>query len=63
MITARSYAAYDAHAPLRPYNLERREPGPGDVVIDIKYCGICHTDLHFFNNELGNRPYPLGPVQ
>jgi uncharacterized zinc-type alcohol dehydrogenase-like protein len=61
MISAKSYAAYDAQSPLRPYNLERREPGPADVVIDIKFCGICHTDLHFVQNELGNTHYPLVP--
>ena len=61
MISARSYAAFDAGSPLRPYDLQRREPGPGDVVIDIKYCGICHTDLHFVNNDLGNTRYPLVP--
>jgi uncharacterized zinc-type alcohol dehydrogenase-like protein len=61
MIPAKSYAAYDAESPLRPYALQRREPGPRDVVIDIKFCGICHTDLHFVKNDLGNTRYPLVP--
>jgi len=61
MTSAKSYAAYEAASPLRPYDLERREPGPNDVLIDIKYCGICHTDLHFVNNDLGNTHYPLVP--
>ena len=61
MISAKSYAAFEAASPLQPYDLERREPGPGDVVIEIQYCGICHTDLHFVNNDLGNTRYPLVP--
>jgi len=58
---ARSYAAFDSVSPLRPHALERREPGPTDVAIDIQYCGICHTDLHFVKNDLGLTKYPLVP--
>jgi alcohol dehydrogenase (NADP+) len=61
MLSAKSYAAYDAETPLKPYALSRREPGPTDVVIDIKYCGICHTDIHFTRNELGFSRYPMVP--
>jgi uncharacterized zinc-type alcohol dehydrogenase-like protein len=61
MIPAKSYAAYDPQSPLRPYDLERREPGPTDVVIAIAYCGICHSDLHFVHNDLKNSTYPLVP--
>src|ERR671918_659283 len=45
------YAAKQAKAPLEPYSFERREPGNNDVVIDIQYCGICHTDIHQVNDE------------
>lgn len=41
-----AYAAASPGAPLTPFSIERREPGPRDVVIDILYCGICHTDIH-----------------
>ncbi len=61
MIPAQSYAAFDSVSPLRPYPLERREPGPTDVAINIQYCGICHTDLHFVKNDLGLTRYPLVP--
>lgn len=61
MSTANSYAAFDAESPLAPYALTRREPGPNDVVINIHYCGICHTDIHFVKNELGMSRYPLVP--
>jgi len=37
-------------------------PGDNDVCFDIKFCGICHTDVTFIKNELGNNPtYPLTP--
>ena len=46
MISARAYAAATASAPLAPFSVERRDPGPHDVLIDIKFCGVCHSDLH-----------------
>ena len=46
MSTSRGYAAKSAKAQLAPYTFERREPRAHDVVIDIKYCGICHSDIH-----------------
>jgi alcohol dehydrogenase (NADP+) len=61
MISAKSYAAFDAKSPLRPYALERREPGERDVVIDILYCGVCHSDLHQVRNEWGNSTFPMVP--
>jgi len=41
--------------------IERREPGPHDVVIDIEFCGICHSDIHAVRGEWGPVPYPLVP--
>jgi uncharacterized zinc-type alcohol dehydrogenase-like protein len=61
MISAKSYAAMDATSALRPFPLERREPGEKDVVIDILYCGVCHSDLHQVRNEWGNSVYPMVP--
>jgi uncharacterized zinc-type alcohol dehydrogenase-like protein len=61
MIQAKSYAAFDAKSPLRAHPLERREPRPTDVVIDILYCGVCHSDLHQVRNEWGNSTYPMVP--
>ena len=55
------YAALDVGAHLTPYDFERREPGPGDVVLDVLYCGICHSDLHYVNNDWGYSRYPLVP--
>lgn len=61
MITARSIAAPRAGAPLEPFTFERREPGDGDVLIDILYCGICHSDIHAARGEWGDAIYPMVP--
>jgi len=51
MSKCKSYAAASSKAPLAPHSFERREPLEHDVVIDIKYCGICHSDIHQARNE------------
>ena len=61
MIATHGYAAFDASSPLRPHRFERREVGPKDVLIDILYCGICHSDLHTARSEWGPTAYPLVP--
>lgn len=62
MIQVLGYAAQQAKAPLNRYFFERREPVDNDVVIDIQYCGICHTDIHQVNDEWGGRStYPMVP--
>ena len=55
------YAAYSGTTPLAPFEFERREPRPDDVVIDILYCGVCHTDLHLARNHRGVTAYPIVP--
>ena len=55
------YAAQQAKTPLRQYSFERRDPRDNDVVIDIQYCGICHTDIHQVNDEWGGSTYPMVP--
>ncbi len=55
------YAAQSAKATLAPYSFERREPGDHDVVVDIKYCGICHTDIHQVGDEWGGSTFPMVP--
>ena len=45
MHTVNAYAATQAKSPLQPFQIQRREPGPNDVVIAIEYCGICHSDI------------------
>ena len=60
-IATRAFAATAADKPLVPYSFERRDPGPDDVLIEIKYCGICHSDLHMARSETGPASYPLVP--
>src|SRR5438132_1876504 len=55
---------YAAHSPtdlLRPHRFQRREPRADDVVIDILYCGVCHSDLHYIRNDWGRTTYPVVP--
>jgi uncharacterized zinc-type alcohol dehydrogenase-like protein len=61
MIKAKGYAAVDAKKPLVPFSFERRSPKPNDVVIDIKYCGICHSDIHQARDEWGGAVFPMVP--
>jgi uncharacterized zinc-type alcohol dehydrogenase-like protein len=46
---------------MAPSTIERREPGPLDVVIDIQYYGICHSDLHQARDEWGGSRFPMMP--
>jgi uncharacterized zinc-type alcohol dehydrogenase-like protein len=55
------YAARSAQDGLAPWSFERRDPRPDDVVIDILYCGICHSDVHNVRNDWGGAVYPMVP--
>ena len=55
------YAAQSSTSPLQPFSLERRDPGPQDVQIEILFCGVCHSDLHTVRNEWTNTTYPVVP--
>ncbi|MBC8135174.1 MAG: NAD(P)-dependent alcohol dehydrogenase [Fibrella sp.] len=57
----RGYAAQSATTPVAPHSLTRRDPRPDDVVVEILYCGVCHTDIHQTRNEWGNAVYPMVP--
>lgn len=57
-------AAYAAQSPtdrMAPFGIERREIGAQDVLIEIDYCGVCHSDIHFARNDWGNGMYPCVP--
>ncbi len=56
-----AYAAQSATSPVAPFTIERREPGPHDVLIDILYCGVCHSDIHQARNEWANSTFPMVP--
>ncbi len=59
--TARAVGAPAADAPLEALEIERRAVGPRDVKIDIQFCGICHSDIHFARGEWGKIRYPAVP--
>ncbi|HEV7196524.1 MAG TPA: NAD(P)-dependent alcohol dehydrogenase [Pedococcus sp.] len=59
MRTVNAYAATSATSPLVPTTIERREVGPHDVLIEIKYAGICHSDIHAARGDWGPASYPL----
>ncbi len=61
MPSSKGYAALDPKSSLGPHNFSRREPGPTEIVIQILYCGVCHSDLHMARNEWGNAVYPMVP--
>jgi uncharacterized zinc-type alcohol dehydrogenase-like protein len=61
MVTVSAYAATSGKAPLVPTTIERREVGPHDVFIDIKFAGICHSDIHTVRDEWGRAKYPIVP--
>lgn len=61
MLPTRAYAALKAKSPLEPFTFNRREPGPHEVLIDIHYCGICHSDIHQARDEWGGASFPMVP--
>ncbi|ROU00433.1 NAD(P)-dependent alcohol dehydrogenase [Marinobacter sp. R17] len=61
MSNAKGYAAHSNTSGLAPFSFDRREPRPDDVSIEIDYCGVCHTDIHFVQNDWGVTNYPVVP--
>ena len=59
MSTVSAYVATSATEPLTKTSITRREPGPHDVVIDIKFAGICHSDIHTVKAEWGQPNFPV----
>jgi alcohol dehydrogenase (NADP+) len=57
----KAFATPGATSPLAPATIERRTPTPTDVQVQIIYCGVCHSDLHFARNEWGFTQYPAVP--
>lgn len=56
-----AYAAPSATEPLAPLTIERREVGPRDILIEIQFCGICHSDIHTARGDWGPAHYPVVP--
>ena len=61
MTRVNAYAAPREAAPLEKTVIERRELGPLDVLIDIAFAGICHSDIHTVRGDWGRQSYPLAP--
>ncbi|NDF02105.1 MAG: NAD(P)-dependent alcohol dehydrogenase, partial [Actinobacteria bacterium] len=61
MLKTRGYAALTAGAKIAPFDFERREPRSEDVVIEITYAGICHSDIHQVREEWGSSLFPMVP--
>jgi uncharacterized zinc-type alcohol dehydrogenase-like protein len=59
VLTVNAYAATSPTDPLVPTTIERRDIGPKDVLIEIRYAGICHSDIHTVRGEWGAVDYPL----
>ena len=53
-------AAFDTDCDLKKVELGRPACGPNDVAIDIKYCGMCHSDVHACNGDWGLNKFPIG---
>jgi uncharacterized zinc-type alcohol dehydrogenase-like protein len=56
-----AFGAPSADQPLTSLAIERREPGPRDVSIEILFCGVCHSDLHTARGEWGQKEWPIVP--
>lgn len=60
-MSIKAFAAQSSESSLAPIRLDRRALRPDDVAIDIEYCGVCHTDIHFAQNDWGFTRYPVVP--
>jgi uncharacterized zinc-type alcohol dehydrogenase-like protein len=61
MLSTRGYATHGPAEKLKPFQFDRRDPGPHDVLLQIDFCGICHSDIHQARGEWGNSTYPMVP--
>ncbi len=61
MLQSKGYAAQSKTSPLAPFSFERRDPLADDVVVEILFSGICHSDIHQVRDEWGGSIYPMVP--
>jgi uncharacterized zinc-type alcohol dehydrogenase-like protein len=61
MLPSKGYAAQSTTSGIAPFTFDRRNPLPDDVVVEIAYCGICHSDIHQVRDEWGGSMYPMVP--
>ncbi len=60
-IKSKGYAAMDSSGRLSPWEFERRPVGDDDLLIDIRYASICHSDIHQMKGDWGPQQYPQIP--
>jgi len=60
-LKTRGYASFDDSGTLKPWTFERRPVGDNDVLIDVKYASICHSDIHQMKGHWGAQQYPQVP--
>src|SRR5512138_719246 len=61
MSRTRAYAVQDPRSPLAPFEIDRRAVGDHDLLVDIAFCGICHSDIHQARDEWGGAAFPMVP--
>ena len=61
-MNTKSYALHSKDDKFQAYEFTRRDVGPNDIAIKIKYCGICHSDIHTARSEWGEANYPCVQV-
>ena len=58
---AKSYASQSASSKLEFFEFDRREPNENDVEFEVKFCGVCHSDIHTARGDWGKINYPCVP--
>jgi uncharacterized zinc-type alcohol dehydrogenase-like protein len=61
MLTTKAYGAQNATSLIAPLEINRREPGPNDVLFEILFCGVCHTDIHMSRGQFPRSIFPMVP--
>ena len=61
MSQVKCYAALSGGSELEPFVITRRSCSSSDVVVDIKFAGICHSDIHSVKEEWGKGNFPMVP--
>jgi alcohol dehydrogenase (NADP+) len=61
MQTVQAFGTTAANRPLGPMLIERRGPGPHDVLLEILFCGVCHSDIHQARDEWSGAIFPMVP--
>jgi alcohol dehydrogenase (NADP+)/uncharacterized zinc-type alcohol dehydrogenase-like protein len=60
-IKSKGYAGFDKSGKIAPWNFDRRPVGDDDILIDVKFCGICHSDIHEIRGHWGDQTNPQVP--